>query len=350
MRDSSSLQGYTHMCVITCSVETATAIPSESFYASFFSMYMPQNVQNPRGGALGLSLFPMLVGEHPLASSSAPKTSTTVSGAGLQRCISCCSSFLPLSSLFAIAVFAVSEFFDLWVVDCKEHMLEEDDELANDVRSYYEWWLYIVGNLDVGIVGNLVICLICLLTLLNLLAEGVNLRPNSGFDRTFRITARELQGEFRGELRGELWGELAGDVEHFDHRDVPMSAKAAAEDALVASLKERDAKKAEAAIAEAKAAGGHESSRPPPPPPPPPRDASSEVLLAVASSEAPPPAANSLVDPAIMDLRFKVRETEEVRKRRWREQWCGRPRRMLLLSRPRLTRSRRLAARPRRWG
>ena len=254
----------------------------------------------------------MLVGEHPLASSSAPKTSTTVSGAGLQRCISCCSSFLPLSSLFAIAVFAVSEFFDLWVVDCKEHMLEEDDELANDVRSYYEWWLYIVGNLDVGIVGNLVICLICLLTLLNLLAEGVNLRPNSGFDRTFRITARELQGEFRGELRGELWGELAGDVEHFDHRDVPMSAKAAAEEALVASLKERDAKKAEAAIAEAKAAGGHESSRPPPPPPPPPRDASSEVLLAVASSEAPPPAANSLVDPAIMDLRFKVRETEEA--------------------------------------
>jgi len=68
------------------------------------------------------------------------------------------------------------EFFDLWVVDCKEHVLEEDDELANDVRSYYEWWLYIVGNLDVGLVGNLVICLICLLTLLNLLAEGFNLR------------------------------------------------------------------------------------------------------------------------------------------------------------------------------
>ena len=133
-----------------------------------------------------------------------------------------------MSSLFAIAVFAVSEFFDLWVVDCKEHMLEEDDELANDVRSYYEWWLYIVGNLDVGIVGNLVICLICLLALLNL-HEGVKLRLNSGFDRTFRITARELQGEFRDELRGELWGELAGDVEHFDHRDVPLSAKAAAE-------------------------------------------------------------------------------------------------------------------------
>jgi len=55
--------------------------------------------------------------------------------------------------LIPLAVFTVAAFFAiiLWWIECEAYMLDVAADMASgesiDMCSYYEWWLYIVGNL-----------------------------------------------------------------------------------------------------------------------------------------------------------------------------------------------------------
>jgi polyhydroxyalkanoate synthesis regulator phasin len=149
---------------------------------------------------------------------------TTRSGpahARRQRCPGCCAPFMTFF-VFAIlviplAVFTVAAFFAvlLWWIECDAYMLDVAADLASgegsDMCSYYEWWLYIVGNLvgvsvaDVTVESNhafsaildllisvwslavagLVVGLLASLSWVTLIAEGADSSLTRGFQKAF---------------------------------------------------------------------------------------------------------------------------------------------------------------------
>jgi hypothetical protein len=176
------------------------------------------------------------------------EASTTRSSARRRQCPKCCApffTFVVFGLVFVpIAVFAISAFFGviLWAIECDEYKLEVGEELANgsDVCSFYEWWLYITGNL-VGVsiatvtvssnhavaaildllisvwsltVAGLVVGLVGSFTWVNILTQGADSSLTRGFNRAFGIedAARELAGTAIG-LEWDQFLELCRDKE-----------------------------------------------------------------------------------------------------------------------------------------
>ena len=119
--------------------------------------------------------------------------------------------------LIPLTVFAVAAFFAvlLWWIECDAYMLDVAADLASgegsDMCSFYEWWLYIVGNLvgvsvaDVTVESNhafsaildllisvwslavagLVVGLLASLSWVTLIAEGADSSLTRGFQKAF---------------------------------------------------------------------------------------------------------------------------------------------------------------------
>jgi hypothetical protein len=119
--------------------------------------------------------------------------------------------------LIPLAVFTVAAFFAvlLWWIECDAYMLDVAADLASgegsDMCSFYEWWLYIVGNLvgvsvaDVTVESNhafsaildllisvwslavagLVVGLLASLSWVTLIAEGADSSLTRGFQKAF---------------------------------------------------------------------------------------------------------------------------------------------------------------------
>ena len=119
--------------------------------------------------------------------------------------------------IIPLAVFTVAAFFAviLWWIECDAYMLDVAADIASgegsDMCSYYEWWLYIVGNL-VGVsvatvtvesnhafsaildllisvwslaVAGLVVGLLASLSWVTLIAEGADSSLTRGFQMAF---------------------------------------------------------------------------------------------------------------------------------------------------------------------
>jgi len=138
-----------------------------------------------------------------------------------QRCPGCCAPFMTFFVfaiiLIPLTVFAVAAFFAvlLWWIECDAYMLDVAADLASgegsDMCSFYEWWLYIVGNLvgvsvaDVTVESNhafsaildllisvwslavagLVVGLLASLSWVTLIAEGADSSLTRGFQKAF---------------------------------------------------------------------------------------------------------------------------------------------------------------------
>ena len=167
--------------------------------------------------------------------------------------------------LIPLAVFTVAAFFAviLWCIECDAYMLDVAADLASgegsDMCSYYEWWLYIVGNLvgvsvaDVTVESNhafsaildllisvwslavagLVVGLLASLSWVTLVAEGADSSLTRGFQKAFgnegvaaggpAVTTGSLEGsQATGSLEGsqfleEINLEVAHLRELYDH-------------------------------------------------------------------------------------------------------------------------------------
>ena len=119
--------------------------------------------------------------------------------------------------LIPLAVFTVAAFFAvlLWWIECDAYMLDVAADMASgegsDMCSFYEWWLYIIGNLvgvsvaDVTVESNhafsaildllisvwslavagLVVGLLASLSWVTLIAEGADSSLTRGFQKAF---------------------------------------------------------------------------------------------------------------------------------------------------------------------
>jgi hypothetical protein len=147
--------------------------------------------------------------------------------------------------LIPLAVFTIAAFFAvlLWWIECEAYMLDVAADMASgessDMCSFYEWWLYIIGNLvgvsvaDVTVESNhafsaildllisvwslavagLVVGLLASLSWVTLIAEGADSSLTRGFQKAFgnegvaaggpAVTTGSLEGsQATGSLEG----------------------------------------------------------------------------------------------------------------------------------------------------
>ena len=223
--------------------------------------------------------------------SSPPKPTRAPKKKRSRRCPMCCGKFMAFFVfgiiVVPVAVFTISAFFALilWGLECSEAVDKSCTwEESDCICSYYQWWIYIVGNLvgvsitDVGpeaghvlaelidlliavwslTVAGLVIGLVGSLAWVGMLTEGADGVMISRFDKILGLQESVNKEASEGGLDFDTFVSLCADKqinlpsarlrEVFDAADVDSSGKI--EGSEVGALIEKVAAEAEAMEAE----------------------------------------------------------------------------------------------------